>query len=407
MTRLIALLLCAVALAGPALAQRTPDRPVILIGIDGFRADYLDRGLTPTLSRLATEGAIADGGMRPSFPSVTYPNFYTLVTGLHPDHHGLVYNRMRDPNLPGRTFTLGDRHEVMDPVWWNDAEPIWVTAERAGLSTAVLFWPGSEAAIRGQRPRDWLPFEQSVSSRARINIALGWFTTPPADWPDFAAVYFDIVDTQGHLFGPDSGELNAALVEVDQAVAVLVEGLASRGIEADLVIVADHGMAQTTGDRIVWLDDWIAADAIDSFTYGPIAFVDPLPGHEAELEAALSRDVAHLDCWRREEIPARFAYGTHRRISRVVCLSQLGWTLGVRDRTDPARVRPGTHGFDPDAPEMQAVFIARGPSIQPGVRLADMMSVDVQPLLGHLLEIEAPVGDGRLDATASAIRTGP
>ena len=345
--------------------------------------------------------------MRPSFPTVTYPNFYTLATGLHPDHHGLVYNRMRDPDLPGRTFTLGDRQEVMDRVWWDDGEPIWVSAERQGLATAVLFWPGSEAAVRGVRPRDWLPFEQSVSSRARVNIALGWFTTPQADWPDLAAVYFDVVDTQGHLFGPDSPELEAALVEVDQAVAALVDGLTGRGIAADLVIVADHGMAETSGERLVWLDDWIAADAVDSFTYGPLAFVDPLPGREAELAAALANDPAHMDCWRREDLPARFAYGTHRRISDVVCLADLGWTLGVRGRLDPDRVRPGTHGFDPDTREMQAVFIAWGPSIRPGVRLGEMDSVDVQPLLGQLLGIAVPAGDGRPEDIVRVIRTAP
>lgn len=398
MRLLIPLILALSALAGPAVA-----RPVILIGIDGFRADYLDRGLTPTLSRLAAEGAVAEGGMRPSFPSVTYPNFYTLATGRHPDHHGLVYNRMRDPDLPGRTFSLGDRHEVMDRVWWDDAEPIWVSAERQGLATSVLFWPGSEAAVHGVRPRDWLPFEQSVSSRARTNIALGWFTTPQADWPGFAAVYFDIVDTQGHLFGPNSPELEAALVEVDQAIGALVAGLAARGIEADLVIVADHGMAETSPDRVVWLDDWIAAEAVDSYTYGPLAFVDPLPGHEAELEAAMARDVAHLDCWRREDLPARFAYGTHRRISRVVCLAEMGWTLGVRGQLDPSRVRPGTHGFDPDAPEMQAVFIAHGPSIRAGVRLDRMESVDVQPLLGRLLGIDVPEGDGSVEDLRPAL----
>ena len=395
---LIPLVLAFCALAGPVLAG-----PVILIGIDGFRADYLDRGLTPTLSRLASEGAMAEDGMRPSFPSVTYPNFYTLVTGRHPDHHGLVYNRMRDPELPGRTFSLGNRQEVMDPVWWDDAEPVWVTAERQGLKTSVLFWPGSEAAIHGVRPRDWLPFEQSISSRARANITLGWFTTPAEDWPDFAAVYFDIVDTQGHHFGPDSPELNAALAEVDEAVRVLVDGLAARGIEADIVAVADHGMAATSSERIVWLDDWIAAAAVDVFTYGPLAFVDPLPGRDAELETALERDPGHMDCWRREDIPARFAYGTHRRISQVVCLADLGWTVGVRGHLDPARVRAGSHGFDPEAPQMQAVFIAHGPSFRPGVRLRDMESVDVQPLLARLLGIVAPPGDGQTARTVSAL----
>ena len=122
--RLLAALFASLAMALGASAVEAQQRPVILIGIDGFRADYLDRGVTPTLSGLAAEGVRADGGMKPSFPSVTFPNFYTLATGLHPDNHGLVYNTMRDPGLPGRTFTLRNRDEVMDRVWYDDGEPI-------------------------------------------------------------------------------------------------------------------------------------------------------------------------------------------------------------------------------------------------------------------------------------------
>jgi predicted AlkP superfamily pyrophosphatase or phosphodiesterase len=392
----------------PVVAAAQPaDRPVILIGIDGFRADYLDRDITPTLSRLAAEGAVAEGGMRPSFPTVTFPNFYTLATGLHPDHHGLVYNTMTDPELPGRTFRMAAREEVMDRVWWDDAEPIWVTAERAGIPSATLFWPGSEAAIGGVRPSFWLPFEQSVTSRARVNILLNWFRLPAEERPLLATLYFDIVDTQGHHYGPDSAEVDASLAEVDAALTALLEGLTAQGIEADLVIVADHGMAETSGERIAWLDDWVAAEAIDAFTYGPFAFVRPQPGREADLEAALARDPDNMDCWRREDIPERFAYGTHRRISPVVCLAELGWVAGVRGQTDPERVRPGTHGFAPDAHEMQALFVAWGPSIRPGVRLTDVDSVDVQPLLGALLGIAVPRGDGTAEDTAEALRSAP
>lgn len=399
MRRLILLTLLLSALAAPTLA-----RPVILIGIDGFRADYLERGVTPTLSRLAEAGATAESGMRPSWPTVTFPNFYTLATGLHPDHHGLVYNTMTDPGLPGRTFRLSDRAEVMDRVWYDAGEPIWETAERAGLRTATLFWPGSEAPIRGQRPSLWLPFEQSLPSRGRVNILLGWFTLPEDERPDFATLYFDIVDTIGHRHGPDSAELNAALTEVDEAIAQLLQGLEARGLEADLVIVADHGMAEVSGERVVFLDDLVPAEAISLVGWGAVAGLDPEPGETEAVEAALLGDQPPMQCWRKSEVPARLAYGSHPRIPAIVCLAEVGWTIATRERTDPERVRGGAHGYDPDAPEMRALFIASGPSFRPGLRLRDVDSVDVQPLLGRLLGIEVPAGDGRAADVEPALR---
>ena len=399
MPRFVLFALSFVLLASPALA-----RPVILIGVDGFRADYLERGLTPNLSRLAAEGVTAEGGMRPSYPTVTYPNFYTLVTGLHPDRHGLVYNTMTDPELPGRTFHLGDRAEVMDGVWWEDGEPVWVTAERAGHVTAAVFWPGSEARIRGMRPTYWLPFDQSLTSRQRVNLLLGWFNLAEAERPDFAALYFDIVDTQGHRFGPDSPELEAAVAEVDAAVGRLVEGLAARGIEADLVVVADHGMAAISPERIVWLDDLVAAEALAEIGHGSVATVIATPGREAEVSEALGGAHPHLDCWRREDVPARYAYGRHRRVAPLICQAEVGWTIGVRGRTDPARVTGGAHGYDNQTPEMQAMFIGHGPSFWPGARLTGLDSVDVQPLLGRLLGLDAPLGDGRIEDTAAGLR---
>ncbi len=392
----------AVTLAAPAV--RAQDRPVILIGLDGFRADYLDRGVTPTLSRLGAEGARAEGGMKPSFPSVTFPNFYTLATGLHPDHHGLVYNSMQDPGLPGRTFTLGNRAEVMDRVWYDDAEPIWVTAEKAGLRTATLFWPGSEARIGGVRPTYWLPFEQSVPSTARVNMLLGWFTLPADERPRLATIYFDILDTAGHRFGPDSPEVNAALAEADAAVALLLEGLKSRGVEANLVIVADHGMAAISGERVVMLDDQLDPSAFTVTALGPVATLDPAPGREAEVERALLGAAPHRQCWRKGDLPARLAYGTHRRIPAIVCLAETGWYIGVRSRTDAARIRGGAHGYDNAEPQMRALFIAHGPDIAPAVVLPNMDSVDVQPLLARLLGLRAPTGDGRAQDTDAAVR---
>jgi predicted AlkP superfamily pyrophosphatase or phosphodiesterase len=342
--------------------------------------------------------------MKPSFPSVTFPNFYTLVTGLHPDNHGLVYNTMRDPGLPDRTFTLRNRAEVMDGVWYADGEPIWVTAEKAGLRTATMFWPGSEAPINGVRPSYWLPFEQTVPSLARVNILLGWFTLPVEERPRLATLYFDIVDTAGHRFGPGTPETDAALNEVDTAVAALLTGLEARGIVADLVIVADHGMAAVSGERLVFLDDYIDVSAVQITGEGPVATLDPLPAREADVEARLLGRHEHMECWRKGDMPARLAYGRHPRVPAFVCLAETGWMIGTRARTDPARIRGGAHGYDNAAPEMRAVFIGHGPAFARGVVVPDMDSVDVQPLLGRLLGLVVPAGDGMAGDTAAIIR---
>ena len=369
-------------------------RTVILIGIDGFRADYLSRGVTPNLARLAAEGATAQGGMRPSFPSVTFPNFYTLATGLHPDNHGLVYNTFEDPGLPGRTFRLSDRSEVMDRVWYDEAEPIWVSAEREGVTSATLFWPGSEAPVRGVRPSYWLPFEQSVPTNARVNMLLGWLSLPPAERPRFLTLYFDVVDTAGHRGGPDSSQLTAALTEVDGAVGRLLDGLKSRNIKADLVVVADHGMAATSAERVVFLDDLIDASALRLLGTGPVAGAIPLAGREREVEAALLKPHPRMTCWRKADIPARLTYGRHRRVTPIVCLAETGWLISTRAGFNPLHANGGAHGYDNDDPLMRALLIGHGPSFRPGASVSGAESVDIQPLLGRLLDLRTPPGDG-------------
>ncbi|MDB5420237.1 MAG: phosphodiesterase, partial [Brevundimonas sp.] len=181
------------------------ERPlVILVSIDGFRADYLGRGKTPVLSRLAAEGVT--GPMEPSFPSKTFPNHYTIVTGLRPDHHGIVNNNMVDPTIPGVEFRLGNAAAVTDRRWWDDGEPIWVTAENAGLTSAAMFWPGSEADVRGVRPSLYAVFDQAMPGDARVNRLLSWLDLPAEGAkgqrrPDIATLYFDVVDTAGHNRG--------------------------------------------------------------------------------------------------------------------------------------------------------------------------------------------------------------
>lgn len=374
---------------------RDPLRPLtILISIDGFRPDYLDPETAPTLSALAAEGATAS--MRPSFPSVTFPNHYTLVTGMHPDHHGIVGNSFVDPHM-GR-FTMASK----ETGWWDQAEPIWITAEKAGLVTATMFWPGSETEIGGVRPTWWRPFDQTVSGEDRVRQILDWLDSPGDQRPDFATLYFDVVDTAGHRHGPDATDTMAAVASVDHDLAGLVQGLKDRGLyeQTTLVVVSDHGMAATAPERVTYLDDLIAVEALQIFYAGSVVYLEPVEGREAEVQAALIRRHEHGECWRRQDIPARLVLGSNPRVSSIVCLADTGWLFGTRAR---AVTRPGgAHGYDNEAPEMQALFIARGPQIVSGVVLTEMDSVDVQPLLGRLLGIDTPAGDGRIEDTAAA-----
>jgi len=389
---------CAAAPAPQATAPAVVEvkAPVtILVSIDGFRADYLDRGLTPNLSALAAGGISA--AMRPSFPSKTFPNHWTLVTGMRPDRSGIVSNNMQDAARPGEKYTMEDSK---DPFWWNAAEPIWVTAERAGIRTATMFWPGSNVAwggtmtkndvTGGTRPEDWWPFDIVVTPEQRVNGVLDWLRRPAATRPKFVTVYFDSVDSAGHSYGPSGKEIPAALADIDRTIGTLVAGLKELGQPANLVIVADHGMADISRDRTIAIDK--VADPADYvlFESGPFASFYPVPGHEKALEKALLGKHDHFECWRKAEIPARLHYGTNPRIPPYFCLAETGWMLA---KTMPTKGGDGgNHGYDNDSPEMRALFIANGPAIKPLGKLATFDNVDIAPLLRDLIGL--PAGQG-------------
>lgn len=391
----------------PGLSPSEARAPVtILVSIDGFRDDYLGRGLTPHLSRLAAEGVSAT--MRPSFPSKTFPNHWTLVTGVVPDRHGIVANGFTDTEHPDERFTMSSDQ----PYWWNSAEPIWVAAEKAGIPTATMFWPGSNVAwggtmqndghhlvTGGTRPHDWQQFNQSVSDRQRVDAIIDWLRRPSSTRPRFLTLYFDEVDTAGHEGGPDSPVVNAAIGSVDQAIGRLLAGLAELGQPANLVIVADHGMAAISSDRVVALDRFTDPADYVLIEDGPYATLRAVPGHEAALERRLLGHHDHIDCWRKEQIPARFHYGRNPRIPPYFCLADAGWTIKAKPPEKP--FAGGTHGYDNADPSMAALFIAQGPAFRAGVKLAPFDNVDIAPLLRDLIGL--PPGKD-LDGTDSSFR---
>jgi len=392
---LLILSACATAQAPTDEGVEAPSPIVVLISIDGFRPDYLERGLTPTLSRLAAEGV--SGAMRPSFPSKTFPNHYTLVTGLRPDRHGVVNNTMTDADIPGVVFRLSNKDAVSDRRWWDDAEPIWVTAQNAGLTAAAMFWPGSEAQVRGVRPRWWLPYDEDMSAEARVDQLLLWLTGD--DQADFATLYFEAVDTAGHTFGPDSAEVNGAVAGVDAAIGRLVEGVRARGIDdrVVLLIVSDHGMAATSPDRVVRLGPVVSSDAATVLYTGATVAIEPAPGREAEVAAEVLAPRDHLQCWRKGDLPERLQFGHHRRAPGFFCLAETGW-LALKPNAQVRRAG-GDHGYDNAAPDMQALFIAHGPGIASGRKIEGLDNVDIHPLIGRLLNLPVPAGDGDVRAS--------
>ncbi|WP_353216761.1 nucleotide pyrophosphatase/phosphodiesterase family protein [Sandarakinorhabdus sp.] len=400
----LALLLAACAGNRPQapLATTGPSaNPVILISVDGLRADYLGRGITPTITAMAARG-VTTPAMRPSFPSLTFPNHYTLVTGLRPDRHGIVNNNMDDPAL-GR-FAMSIRTAVEDARWWNDGEPIWVTAEKAGIPTATMFWPGSETAVRGVRPRNWLPFDGKMPEAARVDQLLAWLDIQPR--AGLATLYFDTVDHDGHSYGPDSLQVNAALAEVDRQVARLLAGLQARGIAANIVLVADHGMAQVADDRRVLLDQIIDPAKLTLVAGGAVAAINALPGHEAAVQAALLTRHPHMQCWAKAKIPAALHYGKHPRVPAIICAADVGWMIWPSaPKADPRRgPLAGMHGYDPAHPDMAAAFVAAGPAFRSGVVLPPFDNVDVHPLLLRLLGLPAIATDGDAARLQPALR---
>jgi len=392
--------------AGGQEATARPASTVLLLSLDGFRADYLDRYEAPALQRLAAEGVRAQG-MLPSFPSKTFPNHYTLVTGLYAEHHGIVSNTMYDPEFDA-SFSMGNREAVRDGRWWG-GEPLWVTLEKKGLKSAPFFWPGSEAEIRGVRPSYWLPFDGSMPPDARITQVMDWLALPEAERPVFITLYFSDVDGAGHAHGPDSEEVAGAIRDVDAYIGSLVDQLKARALydRVNLIIVADHGMAASSPDRVVFLDDYFDLDDVRVVDYDPVAMLRPAEGKREAVYDALQR-APHLTIYKKEDVPEDLHFTAHRRITPLVALAEDGWRISTHafyDR-DPNRFAGGAHGYDHRLPSMHALFIARGPAFAVGKTVGPFANIHLYNLMAALLGVEPAPNDGDLNAVRHILKPG-
>jgi predicted AlkP superfamily pyrophosphatase or phosphodiesterase len=357
-------------------SQTVADHTVVLISLDGFRWDYLDRPEARHLRTLAARGVRASR-LVPSFPTKTFPNHYTLVTGLYPEDHGIAANNMRDSALG--TFAIGNSPAARDGRWYR-GEPIWVTAEKQGVRSATFFWPGSEAEIAGTRPHWYRRFDDTTSRATRVRQVLQWLQLPAGEAPRLITAYFADVDSDGHRYGPDAPETNAAIARVDSAVGALVAGIEALGAS----------------------DALVAMDSLDVIDWSPNASIIPKAGREAYVLRALTNAHPHLTVYRKQDLPPRLHYRTGDRVAPVLAVADKGWSIGTSAVGAPKE--RGAHGYDNLEPDMGAIFVAAGPRIARGRTLPAFTNVHVYPLLAHLLQLTPATTAGTLDSVRAALR---
>lgn len=390
-----ALLLMACQAVGPGSPEARPT-PLLLISIDGFRHDYIGQFEGPAMARMAREGLHADS-LQQAFPTKTFATHYTLVTGRYPGTHGVVANNMWDPRRDAR-FSLGDRQAVNDGFWYQGGEPIWITAEKQGLKAATYFWPGSEAIIQRRRASEFKPYDGRVAHEERIAQVLDWLDLPPAQRPDFLTVYFSRVDSRGHSDGPASPRALAAAAEIDQRLGDLFQTLEARdqldGL--NIILVSDHGMSAVSRERTIALDRYLDLSRVRVSDWGPAAQIWAQDMAPDEIVAAVE-DAPHLRAWVRDDIPARYRFGSHYRVPDVLIEADPGWLISSRPYMANPNPPEGMHGWDPALAEMHGLFIARGPDFIPGTRAPALRSVDLYPLMAHLLDLQPASNEGRLE----------
>jgi alkaline phosphatase D len=395
MTRRFSLFLApllAALLAFALLAQPVAPRPyVVLVSLDGFRYDYAERYHAANILAIAKAGAAAEG-MIPSFPSVTFPNHISIVTGQYPEHHGIVGNSFWDPTLK-EMYTM--KRSAEESAFYT-YKPLWVVAEEQNVKAASMFWPTADAEIGGVRPSYWSLYDGGFPNDRRVAKVLDWLKLPESERPHFITLYFSVTDDSGHRFGPESSETEQAVERVDKLVGDLWTGIRATQLPVNLIVVSDHGMQTVQG--YVNLSDYADLSKVRVVTDGPVALVyAPDTGTGEQVYAALKGKSPKFDVYRRRETPKRWHFSENERIGDlVVCVREATTLVTSAPRERPGGGRSpsrGTHGFDPyDFKTMQAIFYAVGPNVRPGAQVKPFENVNVFPFVAKVLRLQSPPG---------------
>ena len=398
----------------PSGGTNTPEQAakpyLVLVSIDGFRWDFADLYGAAAINEIGARGLKADA-LQPVFPTLTFPNHFSIATGVVPARHGIVANEF--PRGDGEDwYQYKDRSTVQDGSWYL-AEPVWVTAEKQGMVSAAYFFVGSEADVNGVRPTHWRAFDEADSGEKRVIQVLSWLAEPPATRPHVITLYFEDVDNNTHWYGPGSSQSIAAIRRVDAHIRQLLDGIAklAHGNEVYVLLVSDHGQAAYDRshptlvlDRIVELD---GTRIVDGGPYSFIHFDEP-PGER--LLAMRDTINAHWDCGLAllpGDTPAGWNIDASPRFPDLILMAEPGCAV-VSTFTKQYKITPGDHGWSPDMPEMRGIFRAMGPRIPAGTEAGMLHVTDIYPLMLSILGLPAPHPiDGDAERLPSLLLPGP
>lgn len=368
---------------------------LIMISIDGFRYDYAEKYNAQNLLRLSGQGVRATA-MKPSFPTLTFPNHYTLATGMYPAHHGLVDNHFYDRKRDA-IYKVGNRDAVEDGTWYGGV-PLWVLAEKQQMVSASYFWVGSESAIQNIRPTFYFKYQEKTGIDQRIQTVVNWLQLPVEQRPHLITFYFPEVDHMGHRYGPESDSVKNAVQFVDAAIGRMQEAVSKLNLPVNFIIVSDHGMLKVDAEHSITLPDSPALTPLRKVPTGEkIMFYG---NNETEIKAAydfLKQHENHYTAYLKKETPERWYYGqedVYSRIGDIVVVAEANYAFG-----DPVKkMYPGHHGFDNNLTEMNAIFMGWGPAFRPNTRIATFENIHVYPLVARILglDITQPI-DGKLE----------
>jgi len=370
------------------------------MSLDGFRWDYQDLYETPAMDRLAARGVRAES-LQPVFPTLTFPNHYSIATGLYPANHGLVANDFPD-NKSGDWYEYKRRESVQQGRWYG-GEPIWVAAEKNGMVSAAFFFVGTEADIGGIEPTYWNQFDDNISGSRRVAQVLKWLAMPTEKRPHLITLYFEHVDVDTHEYGVGSHESISEIKRVDRYLGTLMDGIDELSYSEDvyIVLVSDHGQSSYDLDaKVLSLDKLLDLDGIsivEGGTYAYLFFDEKDPARARQMRDDINRVWRHGRAWLPEETPEHWHVSAESRFPDVIVQPEAHF--GVVSRRDKMhKMTRGDHGWDPSFKDMHGIFIAAGPRLPKGETLGTVSNLDIYPLMMEILEIPltAPI-DGDPD----------